>query len=592
MGEQKLTPATCDANENPSISEASRISEAPSISEISSTSDLHGVSDNQSAFGATEHSTLEQFSVLDVLSGKKVLITGTTGFVGKVVLEKLLRDVSEIGQIYLLIRGNKQYPDAHSRFINQIANSSIFEQMQKDDPQRFDAFCEEKIHCITGEVTETNFGLNTSEYNRLVKQVDVVINSAASVNFREELDQALSINTLSLYNIAEFAKLAGGIPVLQVSTCYVNGFNQGALAEENVAPASGFISLNQNGYYDVEPLIEVLQRKIADIKACHLASGENRTGIGGSDAAEDNPNPDVLKKKLIDLGIAESNRYGWNDTYTFTKWLGEQLLRKALVGSPLTILRPAIVESTLASPVPGWIEGVKVADAILMAYAREKVTFFPGDPNGIIDIIPADLVANSIILGVAELVHDATRGASEQAHSRSHRVYQCCSGGVNPLSIREMIQLVQQEADDNYQQHPKLFYRQPKRPFVMVSKRVFSAMMNAMRLPLIAINKLSKRLGHDAQAKSLGHIDTAMNLATIFSFYSEPKYRFYNDKLVALSHRVREAERPLFPVDARLIDWGEYIRTIHIPGLNRYALKERTALQRKRVDKAQKSKAA
>src|SRR5690606_41488011 len=64
--------------------------------------------------------------------------------------------------------------------------------------------------------------------------------------------------------------------------------------------------------------------------------------------------------------------YGWNDTYTFTKWMGEQLLMKGLDGKTLTILRPSIVESTLKSPAPGWIEGVKVADAIILAYARDR----------------------------------------------------------------------------------------------------------------------------------------------------------------------------------------------------------------------------
>ena len=90
-----------------------------------------------------------------------------------------------------------------------------------------------------------------------------------------------------------------------------------------------------------------------------------------------------LKRQLVDLGIREAHACGWNDTYTFTKWLGEQLLLKSLRGYSLTLLRPSIVESTLREPSPGWIEGVKVADAILLAYAKEKVTFFPGKRSGV-----------------------------------------------------------------------------------------------------------------------------------------------------------------------------------------------------------------
>ncbi len=511
-------------------------------------------------------------SVLKSLKGKHVLVTGTTGFVGKVIIEKLIREVPEIGGIYLLIRGSRQYPTAEHRFMNEVVSSSIFETMKDEDSQTFERFCRQKIHCVTGEVTERHFGLNTADFNSLINMVDVVVNSAASVNFREALDQAISINALSLYNIAEFSQLAGHIPVLQVSTCYVNGFNQGDLSENNVEPTSGLIPYDDNGYYQVEPLIDELQTKISEFN-------DNFTGR-------------ELNEKLIELGIAESNRFGWNDTYTFTKWMGEQILRKALKGSALTILRPAIVESTLIGPVPGWIEGVKVADAILMAYAREKVTFFPGDPNGIIDIIPADLVANGIILGVAELLHQEDKISEGEQVELQHSVYQCCSSGSNPVTIKQMIKLVQQEADDNYQQHEKLFYRKPKRPFMMVSKNVFLGMMNTMKYPLMAVNKLGKLVGLNVQAKTLNNIETAMNLSTVFSFYSEPKYRFHNEQLIALSNRIDDGERSLFPVDARLIDWERYMRKIHIPGLNRYALKKRTLKKiRANVDE-QKSKAA
>jgi len=53
------------------------------------------------------------------------------------------------------------------------------------------------------------------------------------------------------------------------------------------------------------------------------------------------------------------------------------------------------------------VEGVKVADAIILAYAREKTPFFPARTDGVIDIIPADLVANSLILAADRSAGDA-----------------------------------------------------------------------------------------------------------------------------------------------------------------------------------------
>ncbi len=491
-----------------------------------------------------------KLSVTHSLAGKNILVTGTTGFVGKVVVEKLLRDTPDIGGIYLLIRGSKNYPDANDRFAHEIACSSIFDRLKANGEQVFQRLCSQKIHCITGEVTESQFGLESEQFESLAKKVDVIVNSAASVNFREALDQALSINALCLYNTVEFSKLAGQIPVLQVSTCYVNGFNKGDMLEENVKPQNNLIPLNDDGYYELDALVDDLQAKISKLKNEYS---------GGT-----------LENKLIDLGISEANQYGWNDTYTFTKWMGEQILRKELQDAPLTILRPAIVESALIGPSPGWIEGVKVADAILMAYAREKVVFFPGDPKGIVDIIPVDLVANSIIISVAELLRNQFKNTNE------HKVYQCCSSGANPMKIGDMIKYTQQEADINHLKHDRLFYRKPKRPFIMVGKKVFLAMMSAVKLPVMGINKISKLLGGDAQGEMLENLETAMKLSTVFSFYTQPSYVFHNKKLMKLHSQLNDADRALFPVDAMLIDWEEYIRNIHIPGLNKFALKERT----------------
>ncbi|MBE96937.1 MULTISPECIES: fatty acyl-CoA reductase [Pseudomonadota] len=483
--------------------------------------------------------------VLEQLRGKHVLITGTTGFLGKVVLEKLIRTVPDIGGIHLLIRGNKRHPAARERFLNEIASSSVFERLRHDDNEAFETFLEERVHCITGEVTEPRFGLPPERFRALAGQVDAFINSAASVNFREELDKALKINTLCLENVAALAELNSAMAVIQVSTCYVNGKNSGQITESVIKPAGESIPRSTDGYYETEELVHLLQDKISDVKARY--SGK------------------VLEKKLVDLGIREANHYGWSDTYTFTKWLGEQLLMKALSGRSLTIVRPSIIESALEEPSPGWIEGVKVADAIILAYAREKVSLFPGKRSGIIDVIPVDLVANSIILSLAEAI-------SEPAQ---RRIYQCCSGSSNPISLGKFIDYLMAEAKSNYASYGQLFYRRPTKPFVAVNRKLFDVVVGGMRVPLSIAGKALRLAGQNRELKVLKNLDTTRSLATIFGFYTAPDYIFRNDSLMALASRMGKLDRVLFPVDARQIDWQLYLCKIHLGGLNRYALKER-----------------
>ena len=490
-------------------------------------------------------STGTQSNALHQLHGKRVLITGTTGFLGKVVLEKLMRSVPGIGGIVLLIRGNRHYDSARDRFLNEVASASVFDHLKVDHPEDFDRFVDEKVTCVTGEITEPLFGLTQSGFSELAEQIDAVINVAASVDFREALDKALTINTLSLRNITELVQAAGDVPLIQISTCYVNGYNSGHRHEELVTPARGGVERDEDGTCRVEDLLLTLQDRIADTRS--QFSGQR------------------LQDELVNLGIHEANRLGWNDTYTLTKWIGEQLLARSLRGGSLTILRPSIIESTLEEPVPGWVEGVKVADAIIMGYARGQVLFFPGRTKGVIDVIPADLVANSAILSVAEQLQSPGR----------QRIYQCCSGSSNPLKLGEFIEHVQKEAQENHQAYKHLFYKRPTLPFVAVNRRIFNTVTRGVHWPLNGVEKGLKLLGQDAELRTVKNFHTTMKLATVFGFYSCPNYIFHNERLMEMADRMGLEDKKLFPVDARRIGWRHYLREVHLAGLNRYALQER-----------------
>ena len=506
-----------------------------------------------------EGSAGSESTVLRQLRGKRVLITGTTGFLGKVILEKLMRAVPGIGGVNLVIRGNRHYGTARERFLNEVASASVFDHLKAEHPEYFDHFVDEKVDCFTGEITEPLLGLTQTGFEDLANRTDAVINVAASVDFREELDKALSINSLSLRNIGELVREGGDIPLIQISTCYVNGFNGGQRHEELVSPAGGPVERDEDGTDRVDELILRLQGKISDIRSRYTGA--------------------ALKEELVNLGIREANRLGWNDTYTLTKWIGEQLLARNLRGGSVTILRPSIIESTLEEPVAGWIEGVKVADAVIMAYARGKVAFFPGRRRGVLDIIPADLVANSAIMSLAEQYRAPGR----------LRVYQCCSGSSNPITLGEMIDHVRVEARDNHRAYEHLFYRQPSLPFIVVNRRLFAMVTRGARWPLGALERGLKFLGQDAELHAVKHFQTTIKLATMFGFYTCPNYVFHNSRLLEMAERMGSEDRRLFPVDSRRIDWHDYIHKIHLSGLNDYALQEhklnrlRAAAKKRRV---------
>ena len=76
-------------------------------------------------------------SMEDIYRGKKVLITGTTGFLGKVLLEKFLFNLSCVDKIYIVIR-SKLGSDLYERFKKEIVSSPCFDRIRKVHQNRFD----------------------------------------------------------------------------------------------------------------------------------------------------------------------------------------------------------------------------------------------------------------------------------------------------------------------------------------------------------------------------------------------------------------------------------------------------------------------
>jgi hypothetical protein len=240
-------------------------------------------------------------------------------------------------------------------------------------------------------------------------------------------------------------------------------------------------------------------------------------------------------------------------------------------------VRPSIIESTLQSPAPGWLEGVKVADAVILAYARGRTSFFPARPAGIIDVIPADLVANAILLASSEAL-DGPLG---------HRIYQCCSGSSNPILVGDLIRLLQAESKRNWQQYDKLFHKEPRHDFRVVGNIRFRLAMAGVALAAMAWSGLRRLAGQPGETPAMEKLRTTRLLAITFSFYAQPRYRFHNGRLLALAGRFGLSERELYPVDAALIDWEDYLCRVHMAGLNRYALKRKEARAAQPLDAAQ-----
>ncbi len=117
-----------------------------------------------------------EFSVQETLAGKKILLIGATGFLGRIMLYLLLKKVSGIAHLFLLIRATPGR-DAQFRFAKEILESPVFTTVAGDDVFFTEDYLSQKVTVVEGDAAEENFSISDmSLYDRLLQETDIVIN--------------------------------------------------------------------------------------------------------------------------------------------------------------------------------------------------------------------------------------------------------------------------------------------------------------------------------------------------------------------------------------------------------------------------------
>ncbi len=283
---------------------------------------------------------------LTALTGAHILLTGATGFVGKVVLEELLRrrDELKIGTIYVLIRekGARRAPER--RFETQVASSRCFAQLS--DTWR------DHVKVISGDLASRGMAMQESDAALLRERVTHIIHCAASIEFDPPLAAAAAANVTSSLNLLEFARSCERLEAMvSLSTAYVT-------------PHPGDGVPVPEALVDFPLDAEVVYQSILDGKA---------------DAA------------------ALLQQTGHPNIYTFTKCLGEQLLASRKGHVPLTLMRPSIISASWQYPEPGWIDSPAAFAAFVSLVGSGVHRSIAGSGDTVLDIVPCDVVASRVI---------------------------------------------------------------------------------------------------------------------------------------------------------------------------------------------------
>ena len=120
----------------------------------------------------TESPTL--WSVTESLRGRRLMLTGATGFLGKVYASMLLHDQPEIEQLYLLVRARKD-ETAYERYLSELVHSPAFDPVREKQGDQYLAFMEEKVTVLTGDLEREYLGIDREEAQEVADQIDVCL---------------------------------------------------------------------------------------------------------------------------------------------------------------------------------------------------------------------------------------------------------------------------------------------------------------------------------------------------------------------------------------------------------------------------------
>ncbi|KAA8544229.1 hypothetical protein F0562_022241 [Nyssa sinensis] len=191
---------------------------------------------------------MELGSVLQFLQNRTILVTGATGFLAKIFVEKILRVQPNVKKLYLLLRA------ADTKVLKEKCGPNLTSMIS------------EKVTPVAGDITYENLGVKDSNLlEEMWREVDIVVNLAATTNFDERYDVSIAINTMGAKHVLNFAKKCLKIKLLlHVSTAYVSGEKEG-LIQEN--PYYMGETLNGTSGLDIDVEKKVVEERLSELQA-------------------------------------------------------------------------------------------------------------------------------------------------------------------------------------------------------------------------------------------------------------------------------------------------------------------------------------
>ncbi|KAJ3612459.1 hypothetical protein NHX12_020734 [Muraenolepis orangiensis] len=466
-------------------------------------------------------------SVADYYAGKSVLITGGTGFMGKVLVEKLLRSCPGVKVIYLLVRPKanqtlqqrlshmvkcKDREDASftqrsvdggvgrselhlSSLLTAIANSpehrglitKLFDRVREEDPD-----FHLKIVAVRSELTQPGLALSPQDVEM----------------------QALQLNVTATQQLLALArKMIHLDAFIHMSTAYAN-CDRHHIDEVIYPPPVEPVKLIESLSWMDDDIVEDITPRL----------------IG------ERPN-----------------------TYTYTKALAEYVVQQEEDHLHIGIIRPSIVGASMQEPFPGWIDNFNGPSGVFIAAGKGILRTMRANNDAVADLIPVDVVINlTVAAGWYTAVH----------RPKTVQVFNCTTGGINPFHWGE----VEHHVMTTFKRNPlEQAFRRPNAritPNYLINQYW---MLVSHKFPAILYDLYLRLSGQQPQMMRIfNRLHKAVGL---LEYFSNQDWEWKSENMSMLLNELTLEDRKTFNFDVRQLNWPEYIENYCI-GTKKYVLKE------------------
>ncbi|GMS86918.1 hypothetical protein PENTCL1PPCAC_9093, partial [Pristionchus entomophagus] len=435
--------------------------------------------------------------VNSLFAGRTVFLTGGSGFVGKVVIEKFLSAVPDVERIYVLVRPAKG-KTADERWAD-INSGVMFNRVRAECPEAL-----AKVVPVEGDIVNDDLGLEAEDLQRVLEETSVVMHCAATIRFNDTLRNAIELNIKGVQRMISICKRMKKLEsFVHCSTAYVN--------------------------VDKEGVIEEKQYKVV-CDPYQLIDAQS-----------------WMPEEMLD-GLINAMTPKYFNSYCFTKHVAEELVKLECVDLPTLIFRPSIITGIWKDGIPGWTDAYQGVIAGALGFGTGTIPRMPSKIEDPLDIVPVDVVANMMIVCAAYRLHLTAK------KDRSMPILHCNSSHLNMLTIG-MYRDVCGTLLCRYPLEKIMFA-----PTAGARGTVpFEDGIHAFKQHVVgpALDRIGGAFGKKPfWTRTFGKVREAFG---VFMPFLSHRWIYQSENMLALLGRMQPDDVEKFDFDVRKIDWNVYV---------------------------------